>query len=285
MARLPNVPTVWSNVFTAWVIGCSTLEFLNGGRFCLALIGGTLCYIGGTILNDVADVEFDHEFRPERPIPSGRISRQAAKRVSVLSLGVGRGLLIASGSPYVLVGLLLACILAYTRIHKRSGPIGACLMGLCRFLLGLTIAFSSGDGGDFRWNFALFLYVLGVSWLAQGESRLTKSSALPPLLLLMASPWLLALLSLSVYSTRWVWSFAAWVTVFIVWVFSMVWIGFPLLENSSCSKRGMAVGRALAAIPLVDAIFLIVETTGKFIYIPFACIFLVLIFRRFAAAT
>jgi hypothetical protein len=53
------------------------------------LVGVSLLYIGGMILNDVCDVAVDHRQRPQRPLPSGRVSRNAALAVTI-AMGAGR---------------------------------------------------------------------------------------------------------------------------------------------------------------------------------------------------
>ena len=47
----------------------------------LLVAASTLLYAGGVALNDVYDVDIDRQERPERPIPSGRISLAAARRL------------------------------------------------------------------------------------------------------------------------------------------------------------------------------------------------------------
>ncbi len=64
------MPTVWSNCLAAWLLGGGG----SVGRLWSLLLGGTLIYVGGMWLNDAVDAPFDREFRPERPIPSGKVS-------------------------------------------------------------------------------------------------------------------------------------------------------------------------------------------------------------------
>ena len=55
------------------------------------LVGATMClYAGGVVLNDVFDRHIDAVERPERPIPSGRVSvpRAATLGASLLTAGV-----------------------------------------------------------------------------------------------------------------------------------------------------------------------------------------------------
>ena len=49
-----------------------------------------LFYTAGMILNDVADLEVDRRERPERPLPSGAVSRTALAAFGALT-GAGAG--------------------------------------------------------------------------------------------------------------------------------------------------------------------------------------------------
>src|SRR5262249_31030499 len=71
LGRVSNLPTVWTNV----VAGIA----LAGGSFTRQMairlgIAASLFYVGGMFLNDAFDRGIDARERPERPIPSGRIS-------------------------------------------------------------------------------------------------------------------------------------------------------------------------------------------------------------------
>src|SRR5690242_17715937 len=87
LGRVSNLPTVWSNCLAAWLIA-------GGGpwsRFATGCAAGTLLYIGGMFLNDAFDVEFDIVRRPERPIPSGQLTRRAVSSLGALWLILGLG--------------------------------------------------------------------------------------------------------------------------------------------------------------------------------------------------
>jgi 4-hydroxybenzoate polyprenyltransferase len=87
----------------------------------LAMLGLQLS-IGA--FNDYFDVDLDEVAKPEKPIPAGVISREAALLVGVLA--GGGGLLVAAvyGATELLLALaMLACGLAYDVILKR-GPFG-----------------------------------------------------------------------------------------------------------------------------------------------------------------
>ena len=55
-------------------------------------------YASGTALNDVFDFEIDRAERPNRPLPSGRVSRRAAAWLGGLGLAIGPALACTSGS-------------------------------------------------------------------------------------------------------------------------------------------------------------------------------------------
>ena len=172
LARAGNFPSVWSNVVAALVLSHAFIgAWPSPAVLVLTLIAGSLAYAGGTTLNDVADVRFDSVHRPERAIPRGIVARSTAAWVGGAELLLGLGLLVAIGaSPFVAAGLAVTIVL-YDWIHKHwSGSI--VLMAGCRVLLALTIA--SLPEHDYRtaflvWIAALFVYIVGLSWLARRE--------------------------------------------------------------------------------------------------------------------
>src|SRR5947209_12640498 len=85
LGRISNLPTVWSNCLAAWLIaGAAPMK-----SFALLIAGATCLYSGGMFLNDAVDASFDRQFRPERPIPLGRISRGAVLVWSLSLLAAG----------------------------------------------------------------------------------------------------------------------------------------------------------------------------------------------------
>ncbi len=92
LVRLPNLftapPDVIAGACAAGAIldGMPAARWLPAGALCLAAMH---LYAGGVALNDVMDAERDETDRRDRPIPSQRISRAAALRVSILLLTAG----------------------------------------------------------------------------------------------------------------------------------------------------------------------------------------------------
>ena len=116
LGRVSNLPTIWTNVLVGW--------FLCGGSWSEELgwiaLGVSLLYIGGMTLNDAFDADWDREFAPDRPIPSGKISRRTVWIAGILEMLGGIVLLLALTTfhPLLLV-VLVQAILLYNFLHKR----------------------------------------------------------------------------------------------------------------------------------------------------------------------
>ncbi len=97
--------------------------------------------IGGNTLNDYLDREVDKQAHPERPIPSGRITPEAARLIAggafVLSLGLA--VLLQGVLSFAVVLVAIVLMLAYELRTKKLGLSGnlsiAVLTGML-FLLG-----------------------------------------------------------------------------------------------------------------------------------------------------
>lgn len=187
LLRLPNVFTALADivlgVLAVWAVGDVVVPAL---ALILLLAASACLYSAGMVWNDFFDVEQDRRERPFRPLPSGRITRAAAAWVGRALLGVGVTFGVLAGlsgvgfraTPGLLTGLLAAAILLYDGVLKRgwAGPLG---MGFCRFLnvcLGLSAAPS------WLWGLPLALvvglYVVGVTWFARTEARVSSSRVL-----------------------------------------------------------------------------------------------------------
>src|SRR5436190_22956799 len=105
LGRVSNLPTVWSNCLAAWLLAGSG----RPERFALLCTGATLLYTGGMFLNDAFDVEFDRQYRPERPIISNAIGARAVWLMGSILLLLGLVAIVALGKkPSVFALGLLA---------------------------------------------------------------------------------------------------------------------------------------------------------------------------------
>jgi 4-hydroxybenzoate polyprenyltransferase len=189
LGRVSNLPTVWSNCLAGWWLGGAE----DARKLPLLFSGATLLYIGGMFLNDACDVDFDREFRRQRPIPSGEISANAVWLLGGVWVISGCLLLFAAGPTTGCFGLALgSAILLYDAFHKRIAwaPV---LMASCRFLLYLVAA-SVGEHGVTGWAWwcgvALAFYVGGLSCFARKESVAGGVPAWP--VALLPAPMILA---------------------------------------------------------------------------------------------
>ncbi len=94
------------------------------------MAASALVYAGGMVCNDVADVAEDARNRPERPIPSGAISRTLA---AVFGFALLLGGAATSPAP-MHHALLAALVLVYDFAAKRAVLLGALCMGSLRGL-------------------------------------------------------------------------------------------------------------------------------------------------------
>ncbi|HEX6764297.1 MAG TPA: UbiA family prenyltransferase [Polyangiaceae bacterium] len=180
LARISNLPTVWSNVLAGAVIASPSPA---PARIAVAGIAGSLLYSGGMFLNDAFDAEIDARERPERPIPSGRVTR-----ASVLRLGFGMlalalaSLAVFSGASSIVAGLSIAAgVVVYDRWHKGVAwsPV---VMGFCR--AGLYALGALGAAPRFGHDVvlsasSLLLYVVGLTYVARFENASAVGRAWP----------------------------------------------------------------------------------------------------------
>jgi hypothetical protein len=274
LGRASNLPTVWSNCLAGWLLG-------DGGPLSglfLLLLGATCLYTGGMFLNDAFDVEFDRQHRPERPIPSGMISRGEVWGFGVGWLMLGMVLLAFFGpGTSILAFLLVVSVLVYDAVHKAIA-FSPVLMALCRFFLFLTAASCSETGvtGLAIWSaFALAIYIVGLSYVAKSEST-RGALRYWPCYLLVAPLLLSYLVNEGDYKRR---------SIILGGILAF-WILRNLRFSYWSADKNIArtVGGLLAGIVLVDLLAL----GGGDVLVAFIFILLfagTLIFQRFVPAT
>ncbi len=76
LTRIVNVLITFLSVIVAVII-CSGISFINE-IVLLAALSASLTAGAGNVINDVWDYETDSVNKPQRPIPSGRVSKKAA---------------------------------------------------------------------------------------------------------------------------------------------------------------------------------------------------------------
>jgi 4-hydroxybenzoate polyprenyltransferase len=177
LLRLPNVFTAAADVTMGFLVTQRGLEPVQD--FAMLVAASCLLYLSGMVLNDVFDAAVDAVERPERPIPSGRISLRAATIVgwSMLFAGVALAWLVTFHAndwrPGVIASLLAAVILLYDGALKRS-RFAPLLMGECRFLnvlLGMSLFLIPWGGSELLIAGGIGTYILGVTIFARTDAR------------------------------------------------------------------------------------------------------------------
>ena len=144
--RVPNLFTVPGDPLAGFLI--ATGGALDG-RVIPAIVASLCIYAAGLAMNDVIDSKEDLAERPNRPIPSGAISRSAAITAILGLCVVGIGTLHAGIGPRAaIMGVaLLLTVWLYNFNTKRLPVVGALTMGTCRGL-SVILGAVAGLGSD-----------------------------------------------------------------------------------------------------------------------------------------
>ena len=191
LLRIPNVFTAFADICLAGSV--TGLIYSDPLRFVLVLLSSGCLYLSGMVWNDYFDRHEDLRDRPFRPIPSGRVSAAAAVVVGMVLMLAGLGFAALATDPASLtpslfsgqsptpmfVALLLALAIFGYDGGLKQNPVGPLGMGLCRFLnvlLGFSAAGALHLDEPLPWHLAgiVGLYIVGVTWFARTEERLSN---------------------------------------------------------------------------------------------------------------
>jgi 4-hydroxybenzoate polyprenyltransferase len=172
--RPANLITAFADILAGMAIAglhFTTDNFLWGNAILLSISTVGL-YSGGVVFNDVFDSELDAIERPERAIPSGRVSKRNATilGISLLFIGILTAFMVSqmSGILAIIISILA---LFYDRFGKHNNLFGPINMGLCRgvnLLLGISIINSS----VYVWwwvSIVPIIYIAAITMISRGE--------------------------------------------------------------------------------------------------------------------
>ncbi|ODG97052.1 polyprenyltransferase [Nostoc sp. KVJ20] len=180
--RPANIVTAWADIllgFAASGSGIIFVQLMNGeASFSILiplawlLLATTGLYGGGIVFNDVFDADLDAKERPNRAIPSGRVSRQNATLLGsiLFAIGIIAAFQVSWLSAAIAIFITLSSLL-YDSLAKHHPFFGPLNMGLCRgsnLLLGVSAVPAIVWE---RWYLALIpvLYIAAITAISQGE--------------------------------------------------------------------------------------------------------------------
>ncbi len=174
LTRPANIITAIADILAGVAIATFSfpMEEINPTKvivLCLSTIG---LYGGGIVFNDVFDLELDKIERPERVIPSGKVSKNNAIIFGVLLLALGVFAALGNSSISGLIALSVAiCALFYDKYGKHYSFFGPINMGLCRggnLILGISIT----EAAIPQWWWIGILpvcYIAAITMISRGE--------------------------------------------------------------------------------------------------------------------
>ena len=149
LVRLPNLFTLPSNILVG-MAAISSLAFTltSFTQFLLLVTISVLLYCVGIVLNDLYDFDIDKKERPNRPLPSGKISRRSA--IVLVTIFSTLALILSlqvSFSTLVISTILFSVIFGYDKYLKntQAGPFTIASARVMNILLGTSVSLRSVD--------------------------------------------------------------------------------------------------------------------------------------------
>ncbi len=191
LTRPANIVTAIADIWAGFAVAGAAVLLLSGETtfsttlplsdllwLTLATIG---LYGGGVAFNDVFDAELDGVERPERAIPSGRVSLKNAALMAFLLLLMG----VVAAWQVNLLSALIALLIAFLAVlydywGKHQLVIGPINMGLCRagnLLLGISAVPVMVEAYWFL-GFIPLVFVAAITMISRGEVHGKNKKAL-----------------------------------------------------------------------------------------------------------
>src|SRR5699024_3054196 len=207
----------------------------------LLSLSSVFLYAGGVVMNDVCDAKLDAKERPERPIPSGKVTQRAAFLFGTILFGIGIVLAgwVGISSGFLAFLIALACIIYdyWGKPHPFWGPL---TMGLCRglnLLLGMSIVSISHI--DLYWIAVIpVIYIAAITLISRGEVYGGNRSTI------WTAFFFYVIVVGAIISLAFIWG-NLWMTIIFLLLF--VFFIFPPLFKAVKTLSGKAIGKAVKA--------------------------------------
>lgn len=212
-----------------------------------------LLYAGGIAMNDIADVHLDRVERPERPLPSGRISLTRALIFVIILLMTG---ILLAFLYHWYSGLLAIAITLFSYIYnkwsKHHALIGPLNMGILRglnLLVGLSFI-PQALAGHYLIAIIPIIYIFAITMVSRGEVHGSSSRPLGVALVL----FILAdtgILAIGLQYDR-LWLPALFTAIHLLFVLPSL---FKALATPSAEHIRQTVKRGVIGIIILDSVW------------------------------
>jgi geranylgeranylglycerol-phosphate geranylgeranyltransferase len=164
LSRLLNVLITFFSVIVAVII-CSDV-FSVTKNIILAAISASLTTAAGNIINDIFDFKSDSVNKPERPLPSGKVSRTAALNFYfiILLLSLLSSFIINS-SIFTIVLLTNLLLVLYSSALKKILIVGNIVVS---FLTGFVFIFGGIIAGNIDAAFIPAVFAFMINFAREG---------------------------------------------------------------------------------------------------------------------
>lgn len=265
LVRFPGIFTAFSNILLGFFLSSEFIvDWFN--LFPLLAASGFL-FLAGMTLNDYFDYKIDKNERPDRPLPSGKISRKAA-------LYLGIALFIAANISASFVGfqaimisiIMTILILAYDIKLKNIKTIGILNLSSIRFLnviLGSSMVLFNFE---IIWiSIPITIFIAGISTLAKTESSIyPRTAKIINLVLVLFTISYVIVLTYDAGFTHWL----------VLGVFVIVnYLPWMVIKEKSSKTTQKIVTIQLLSIPILDAILVMAFSNVVFAIVTLSMIF------------
>lgn len=263
MVRFPNLFTLPSNVFAGY-FSTQTHNAIEINTIVLVISVSACLYAAGVIFNDVADRQIDRKERPNRPIPSGKITQRNAIILALLLIAISITIsYFISAATFVIVFVLITTIFLYNFVLKNSlfGPTAMGATRLLNILLGASLnlsIFIDGETDHVFYRLCLvciseFIYISGISALSKYETHKNPSFQLGPALLIL-SPLIISVYAASIG----LFNDNTWIYLFIFGSFILLMLKVIISSKSAMTNSTLQKIISLLVVGIIvhDAVYI-----------------------------